>query len=284
MENPYAPPIEALLRHSGISPTAGDDTPPNYRKELGLTVADIPELARLAADTRFDAYPNDAPELWAPVRAGQALAQFAPEAPEAMAGIIALLDQGDRWYAEDILQFIDPVGPPAFEPLLEYLRDETKTTDARMSVQCCLRELAKAHPELRDRHRQELATMLENYAQHPPLINAVAIWDLVKDYRDTALEKVHLIEAAYKANRIDLNMAGPWASVQVELGLKSASDFKPEDLKVPLHVRPEYLQNLATRDPMDVLKSAAKASKTPEGIGFGIAAPAKKTKKKKKKK
>lgn len=284
MENPYNPPVEALLHHSGTSAIAGDDTSPDYRQELGLTVADIPELARFAADTRFDAYPDDAPELWVSTRAGQALAQFAPEAPEAMAGIIALLDQGDRWYAEDILQFVEPVGPPAFEPLLEYLRDETKTTDARMSVQYCLRELAKAHPELRDLHRQELVAMLENFAQHPPLVNAIAIWDLIQDYKDTALEKVHLIEAAYKANRVDLNMAGPWASAQVDLGLKSASDFKPEDLKVPLHVRPQYLQNLATRDPMDILKSAAKASKPPEGIGFGSAPPTKKSKKKKKKK
>ncbi|MEO0947526.1 MAG: hypothetical protein AAFY11_05170, partial [Cyanobacteria bacterium J06641_5] len=127
MENPYTPPVEALLHHSGTSPIAGDDTPPDYRKELGLTVADIPELARLAADRGFDVCDDGTVESWAPYRAAQALAQFAPEAPAAMAGLIALFDQGERWYSEDLMEYFLPLGPVAFEPLLAYFLDKGKT-------------------------------------------------------------------------------------------------------------------------------------------------------------
>lgn len=283
-EHAYHPPVSHLLRHDSY-PTDLEDLP-NYVSELGLTVNDIPELVRLAKDSQFyenRQYANQA-ESEAPLRAGHALAQLAVESPEAaVAGLMQLVgdEESDAfyWYGDEIEDFIVPVGPPAIAGLVPYFRDASQPELARMVAQECLSSIAQNYPETQDRYLQELVACLERYEENLPVTNAAVIAGLI-DLK--AVETAPLIEAAYRAERVDLSFVGTWASVQVELGLKDASEFDPEDFDVPLHLHPW----LATRrEPSELFASAARSQRRKRGPtkGFGDSTPPKKKSKKKSK-
>lgn len=283
VENDYRPPVAALVKHESDPYDLPASDLPNYVEEVGLTPGDIPELARLSADTEFDSYDGEErPEFAAPLRAAHALGQLAKEAPEeAIAALMALYDQEERWYAEDLSEIIVPIGPNAIDFLVEYLNNGAKPEWSRMQVQFCLYLMSQEYPETTDRFRQELVACLEKYKENPPILNGCLINDLIKL---KALETAPLMEAAYSANKVDMSMAGPWAAVQVALGLKQASDFRPEELRVPLHAMPEFIQELHTANPIDVIKSVASSKPKPSSKGFGVNTPPKKSKKKSKKK
>ena len=137
--------------------------------------------------------------------------------------------------------------------------------------------ITQEFPETEERFRQELVACLEKYEQNPPALNGSLINDLIKL---EAIETATLMESAYRAERVDMMMSGPWASVQVALGLKAASDFTEEELQVPLDAMPEPLQKLRAT----IMGLASRKPKRPSPKGFGVGTPTKKSKKKSKKK
>lgn len=281
-KTPYYPPVEILLHHNSDPFILAEDPLPNYVQELGLTPADIPELARLAADAQFDNDPDDELKTLAPLRAAHALGQIASEAPvEAIRALISLFDQEARWYEEELIDIFTRVGPTATDYLIAYLNNETKPDLSRMYVQDCLSEIAQAYPETSDRFQRELVACLEKFEQNPPLLNGSIIAELIAL---EAVETAPLMEAAYQAERVDLNITGPWAAVQVDLGLKQKSDFRPEELEIPRHLRLELFQERFTTDLFNVLDNSAVASARPPAKGFGETLPSKKSNKKSKKK
>jgi hypothetical protein len=58
-----------------------------------------------------------------------------------------------------------------------------------------------------------------------------------------AVESVPVIETAYSARKVDDMVSGSWAAVQVELGLKQASDFTAEELAI--HYTPAQEKQMA---------------------------------------
>ena len=276
VDTTYSPAVTALLSHDSSPFELASEEIPDYVQELGFTPADIPELALLSRDNQFDNF--DGLEFSAPLRAAYALAQLVPEAPqEALESLISLYDLADPWYEEVVAEIIAPIGPVAIDSLVAYLNNQTKPEMARMEVQHCLYLIAKEFPETKDRFREELVACLEKYEQNPPVLNGCLINDLIKL---KATETAALMESAYRAERVDMMMSGPWASVQVALGLKAASDFTEEELQVPLDAIPEPLQKL--RLAIEGLTSIK--PKRPSPKGFGVGTSTKKSKKKSKKK
>ena len=134
VDTTYSPAVTALVSHDSNPFELEKEEIPDYVQELGLTSADIPELALLSRDNQFDKH-EDRPEFVAPIRAAYAIAQLVPEAPqEALESLISLYDLADPWYAEDIAEIIASTGPVAVDSLVAYLNNQTKPEIARMGV------------------------------------------------------------------------------------------------------------------------------------------------------
>ncbi|NJN21786.1 MAG: hypothetical protein HC812_12150 [Leptolyngbya sp. RL_3_1] len=68
-----------------------------------------------------------------------------------------------------------------------------------------------------------------------------------------AVESAPVIEAAYENNQVNPRFAGTWATVQIELGLKTKEDFDPKDFELPYDPKLDRL-----RDYLDQLERAKK--------------------------
>jgi len=186
--------------------------------KLGLTVADIPELIRMATDMTLHQAYSDTTEVWAPLHAWRALGQLRAEsAVEPLIGLFHLVDDEDNdWVAEDLPDAFGMIGESAIPALTAYVRDSTHGLWAHSAACTSLIRIAEHHPDAHEVCVAALTGLLERFAENDPEVNAYLISGLIDL---DAVESASVMEQAFKANAVDLSMQGDWEEAQIELGL-----------------------------------------------------------------
>jgi hypothetical protein len=299
--NFYQPPVADLLNY-------GEIKPPNqpwrdYVAELGLTETHIPELIRMMTDDALWQSEFESSELWSVVHAWRSLAQL--KALEAIAPFLSLLEkyEDDDWLHIDAPTLFQLMGKAALPELTEALANHSYHEWTRFAIAEGLEHIAEHYPESRENCIKVLVEQLEQYADNGSHLNGMLVSALIK------LEVVGaapLIEQVYADKCIDDMVAGTWATVQVDLGLKSKADFSEEEFQpqfvknlqaAALLQNPEYDSyddSVSSRDPVSWGMSSQALAKFGEGFlevpkqstdksvkGFGQSKSPKKGKKKK---
>lgn len=187
----------------------------DYR-QMGIGPEHVPELIQMACDPGLNHADEDDPHAYAPLHAWRALGQLAP--PEAAAPLVDLLVQlpDDDFANEDLPEVLGMIGAASVEPVAAVLADPTRDERTRVSAVNALEEIAKRHPELRDRCVALLMRQLEGWPEQSEWLNGALIDYLVELH---AVEGAPLMQAAFEAGRADEMIRGDWEDVQVDLGL-----------------------------------------------------------------
>lgn len=143
------------------------------------------------------------------------------------------------WSWEELPKVFGLIGAEAIDPLDELLSDDIDY-DSKVILSGGLTQIAERFPDQRDRCVEVLTRQLSNYDSHHVSVNGALVLGL---FKLKALEAVPVMEAAYQAKKVDEMLVGSWAKVQVDLGLKQASDFTPEELSI--HYTPEQEELMA---------------------------------------
>ncbi len=223
----YDPPVAQLL-------TVGDARQlrewPDYPAQYGLTLAHVPDLIRMMQDEGLNWADSDSLEVWAPVHAWRALGQLRAEtAIDAILDTFDIIDDADAgdWQHSEYPTVLAMIGPAAVPALQTYLADFRHGTWPRVTAAKALEKIGRQYPETREEIVAILAKQLAEYNRQDPTTNALLISSLVNL---KAVEARNVMAAAFKANRVDLNVQGDWEEVQIQLGL----------LKKRITPRPEY--------------------------------------------
>jgi hypothetical protein len=272
---PYQPPVSHLLTYPAVNSFQVKDWP-NYVADLGLTAEHIPALIDMMLDETFLKFWDDAieaeelpdlgPDVSAPdciiIHAWRALGQLRAEAA-IPACLQILTDYEDiEWAWEEIPAVLSLIGPVAIAPVHAALLNPEVGEGPKFILSGALTRLASTYPEHRDSVVKRLADFLADPQNDTPDLNGNICGNLVEL---KAVEVADVLEAAFAENRISLRMAGTWAQVQVDLGLKSAEDFAPEDFEVP---RDENFETMMAnvRQYLDQLKAMEKPSANELGL------------------
>ncbi|MEM6519257.1 MAG: hypothetical protein AAF892_02965 [Cyanobacteria bacterium P01_D01_bin.71] len=236
MSHEYSPPVSRLLSFAQVQPIKPQDWP-DYVGELGFTAEHIPELLRLMADTALAEFdPDEPPPLpdyvapetaWcAPIHAWRTLYQL--QALEIFDPAIDVLQSElDEWAGEEFVDMIQFWGAPVIEPVGQLIEANLDSENRILSLINGLFKLPENFPETRDRVISILMRLLETYPQNHEDNNSFLVMGLL-ELKATA--SADLLEKVYASGRIDEFMPGTWARAQVDLGLKSESDFTKEEL------------------------------------------------------
>lgn len=214
----YARPVADLLE-LGCPPRSSG--PAEYWHDYlahGLTEAHVPELVRLASTrVQLEGEPDDE-AIWGPIHAWRALGRLRAEAAiEPLLTMANELDRlGDDWFLSDAPRVFAMLGPPALEPLAEFLLNAENETYARVMAAESLRELARECPACRTPAIEGLCRALDQHARNDVTLNAFIIMYLVDL---GAREAAEAIERAYAVGRVDVGVTGTWKSVRDELGV-----------------------------------------------------------------
>lgn len=209
----YLPPVSQLLK-LGAEP-ARRRVWPDYRL-LGLQERHVPALTRMAADPALHAAEERDPAVWAPLHAWRALGQLG--AAEAAAPLLALLERehANDWVHDEIPIVLGMLGAPALPGATVLLFDEGRHEELRTCAARTIAEVGLVHPDRRDEAAAVLTKQLEDWQHQSPLMNGVLIALLV-DLGE--VEASLLMEAAFAADAVDLEVNGDWEDAQVSLGL-----------------------------------------------------------------
>jgi hypothetical protein len=288
--SPYQAPVDQLLQE--IEFTTYQQKWPDYVGIYGFTAADIPELKRLSLDEEPPACQN---YEWM-IHGLRAVTQLDPTA-----SIDLYLQQlsvfiDDEFLWEEATAISLTAGKTAIAPYTKFLNNTAENEWARMSIVDGLEEIAKADPDSRDACVQVLIDQLRMYKLPENEILNSAIVDNLAQLK--AVEAADLIEEVFTHGDLDEWRTGSWPAVQVQLGLKSESDFSPEELKAtpPPHILAirESLDQLQTAQPkfkpvkpsakykQQLLDFSNQAALKPKNAGFGSAYPRPKKNKQKK--
>jgi len=206
-EATFHPPVDQLLRLGPKMATV------DYAK-FGLTTADVPELIRLA--THAPLFQADDDRLsYAPVHACEALIQM--RVPEAVEALLATLpwvedDTFDVWSFEHLPSLFGKVGRPAVEPCRDYIADKGNSCEARQHAIWILGKLGgRRGRALYDVCVEALCAQLAKFAEQSKTFNGKLI-NVLGDLE--ALEAIPLIDAAFRANQVDIDQCGSWRIVR----------------------------------------------------------------------
>ncbi len=229
----YQPPVSKLLT-IGECQITKTEAWPDYRKKFGLTEADIPELIRMMGDVELWESEKDL-ELWSVVHAWRALGQL--KALEAIAPLLSQWDQyeDDDWLNSEAPFIFQLMGIDALPILAEALANQSLNEWARFAISEGVVKIAEQEPEHRDACLAVLIRQLEAYNENSAELNGMLVAALLGL---NGVEAVEVIEQVYVAKKIDDSIPGTWATVQIELGLKQASDFASADLQ------PQFFKNM----------------------------------------
>ena len=203
---------------------------PDYVRRFDLDRSHVPALLDIVRQwiDRED-WPDDEDDMsWsAPVHAWRALAQLgAVEVIDLMLEMIGPMDtRHDDWYLEEFPDAFAMVGPPAYDRAVAYLDDSSHALFPRIGIAHAIANIAKSHPELRDRAVMDLSRRLADYENNEIEFNAFLISYLL-DVQ--AREKADLIERAFAANRVDIQAIGNWNDVRRELGVEGRGLVPPK--------------------------------------------------------
>ena len=221
----YSQPTARLLS-LGEPPLEGNWL--DYAAEFGLTLADVPELIRLATDEALRQGDFEAVESWGPVHAWRALAQLhAAQAVMPLLGILEWIDEFDDNAIDDEMPgVLSMLWPESLPPLVEYLTDTNQKMWARLAAAEGLVNIGRAHPGSRDQCVAALSGALECFEENDEGFNAFLIHYLA---RLKAVEAAPLVERAFAAKEVDLSVMGDWEDYQVEAGMLAERITPPFD-------------------------------------------------------
>ena len=288
--NPYQAPVDRLLQEIEFN---------NFRKEwpdylalYGFTAADLPELIRLSLDEE----PPDCQNYEWMLHGLIAVAQLDPKS-----AINLYLQQihlfiGDILLLEESSRLCRKVGKIAIEPCASFLQNTAEDEWSRVAIVDGLEEIAKSDADSREACVQVMINQLSFYKLEVSAVVTSALVDNLAELQ--AVEAADLIESAFADGDLDEWRTGSWPAVQVRLGLKSESDFSPEELKSTpppqvVAIR-EALDQLAGFQPsmkrvktqsgskQELLNFSNQAALQPKNPGFGSSQPRQKKNKKKK--
>jgi hypothetical protein len=255
----YTPPVSELLTYGTCH---ANREWPNYVEELDFTLEDVPELVRLGLDVAFDDLTLDDPEMWAPIHAWRVLGQLRAET--AIEPLIALLGRDDDWVGEELLAVFSLMGGAAIPGLKAFFLRSKGETWVRIRALESLEAIIKRDPSYKVDCVPFFQEQLANFANQELDINAALISILIEGQ---VVEAAPLIEQAYQADAVDQFWCGSWASVQIDLGLKSEADFTEAEL------RPSFSPEV-----MDLLDNLRRGLNL-QPKGFGQLLPTKSSKK-----
>lgn len=232
-EAAYPPPLDRLPGLGGLY-TRGREWRDFTR--MGIGPEHVPELIRMACDLELSHADQDDPRVYAPLHAWRALGQLAP--PEAAAPLVDLLVRlpDDDFANEDLPVVLGMIGASSVEPVAAVLADSAIEERTRISAASAVEEIARRHPELRDRCVDLLTGQLEAWEEQEDWLNGTLI-DYLVELR--AAEAAPLMQAVFEAGRADVMIRGDWEDVQVDLGLL------PERITPPSP--PDWLGRLQAR-------------------------------------
>jgi hypothetical protein len=221
---PYTEPVNQLLKLD--SPDKIEDW--STYLHLGITEADIPELARMAVDRNlFESEDEEA--FFALIHAWRTLAEL--QTDQAIEPLIQALTQwGNQddwwdWESEEMPLVFGRLGARALPALEQVMANPKYQRYARQDAVRCVEQIFVCDPSSREACIQVLMTQLEKFAKNDPDLNAHLVTTLVIDLK--AIESAALVEQAFQANRVNEDFMGDWDDVQVHLGLKQRSELPP---------------------------------------------------------
>ena len=206
---------------------------PNYKK-FGLRPEHIPELIRVlekVGEFWPDEPTQNEPEVYAPIHAWRALAQFKSEQAIPVLFDLIFWNEGNDvdWIMEEIPDAIGMIGPACIPPLHNYLVSPEKTTWASVTMAHSLAEIGKQYPQSRIDCANVLLAALEQYQTNDETINGFLI-SYLTDLK--AVESVPLVERVYQAGMVDLSIIGDFEDFKEWMGLTK----KRSALRQPFHL------------------------------------------------
>ncbi len=220
---PYTAPVNQLFKLG--NPNEIEDW--SRYLELGITEADIPELARMAIDENlFDDEDDDEYYYYGMIHAWRALAQL--QTDQSIEPLInALTYWGNMgefwdWSSEEIPAALGRLGPSALPAVAQVMANIKNDWFARQYAVESVKHIFECHPASRETCLQILTSQLEKFAKNDPDLNAYLVTTLAADMK--AVEAADLIEQAYQSGRVNEDFIGDWDDAQVYLGLKQASE------------------------------------------------------------
>jgi hypothetical protein len=268
MTHDYSPPVSQLLSYDSVKPVRLPDWP-DYVSEFGFTAEHVPALLQLMQDTALAEFdPDHPPSLpdyidpetaWcAPIHAWRSLYQLQVLEIFEEHALDLLQSELDEWAGEDFIDMIQSWGPPVIEPVTQLIADNLATENRILPLIEGLYKLPEKFPDARDRVVGILMRLLETYATNEIDNNSFLAIGLLQL---KATESAELLEQAYEAGQIDEFIAATWPGAQVELGLKSESDFTEEELTPAV---PPEMQKM--REMLDALQRMDKPNAFETGL------------------
>jgi hypothetical protein len=185
---------------------------------LGLTEEHVPELIRILQDEDLNQADSESDEVWAPLHALRALGAL--HAVAAVDPLVAMLprvdDYGEAWILDEFPHIFKQIGAAAIPALVNFLADEQRGMWARAAAADSLAAIGQDYPERRGTCVAALTAALQHFQTQPEELNGTIINALVDL---NAVEAASVMEAAYRANRVDISIVGDWEDAQIELGL-----------------------------------------------------------------
>ena len=220
----YKHPVSQLLSYGDCNKMNSDEWP-NYVEELGFGEEHISELIRMATDkTFFDiGEETDRLDIWAPVHAWRTLAQLKAEA--AIEGLTPLLNFDDDWVMGELPEVYSLIGPAAIPFLIAHLGDSDAEIYSRAVAIDALEKIGNFYPDFRDQCVAILTKQLSKFTEQDRDFNGILVGGLVGL---KAVESARVIERAFATDRVEPFIIGDWWDAQVELGLKSKDEVRPE--------------------------------------------------------
>jgi hypothetical protein len=209
-DQPYPSPVDELLKLGHPHEHADAD---ERIAALELRQEHVADLVRMARDRALNTSRGDNDSVWGPLYALRALKRL--DIASVVDRVIPLLDVDDEWYGEELPEILGHAGMAALEPLRQHLLDHTRWRDSRSRAGSALAEVAKQHPELRERAIEIFGEALARGKRNDPTFNGFLIGDLL-DF--DAVEALPMIRRLFEQDAVDESIAGDWGEVLRALG------------------------------------------------------------------
>jgi len=191
---------------------------PDYVKQYGFTLDDVPTLLMLYVDEAINTMASDRAEVWAQVHVWRTLGQLGSEA-----SIVPIIQSFDTLYDDDYAQSelpeaIGMIGPVAIPALVDYWQQPGKNEFSYCMAVDALCEIAKQYPA----HRLQVIDVYLDYMKHPYTSERILNGLLIAQLMDLkAVEAIDGIRSLFASGCVDLSCAGDLEEVEIDLGFRT---------------------------------------------------------------
>jgi hypothetical protein len=222
----YQPPVSNLLTFGEAEPFLKDWS--KYVQRLGFTSDHIPELIKLMMDEDLWFSAPDAVVGSATIHAWRSLAQLG--ALEMIPPVLELSNryEDDDWLLDELPSIIRVLGRAVIPQVEVELANLAHLEHTRIVLAEGLFKISEDDPTEVDRCIAIARKQLESYRENGDRVNGMLV-EILVHYK--VMDALPLIEEVYQSGKVDDLFAGTWPSIQVTLGLKQESDFRPDELQ-----------------------------------------------------